>query len=203
MPRLNIHPWKLSCCCSERQIPCLSVSGESGAVSVYNANHICTALPPGSSGEEPQSSFNCFSALTTTTTTVISYPPSTDDWHRANVCEQGDGEMCRKHAQGTICVSVAVTLYFYCCVFVLRWLMPSFPASFRSGLRASAKGSSGMTEMQGNRAVHIAFNRSMTSSLANQFYHLWIWGGRFFFFLFVFFRKKWFPNFVHLQYVGP
>lgn len=37
---------------------------------------------------------------------------------------------------------------------------------------ASAKGSLGMTEMQGNRAVHIAFNRSVTSSLANRFYHL-------------------------------
>lgn len=58
---------KLLCCCSERQIPCLSISGESGAVSVYNANHICTALPSVSSGEEPHSSFNCFSALTTTT----------------------------------------------------------------------------------------------------------------------------------------
>lgn len=29
-----------------------------------------------------------------------------------------------------------------------------------------------MTEMQGNSAVHIAFNRSITSSLANRFYHL-------------------------------
>lgn len=34
--------------------------------------------------------------------------------------------------------------------------------------------------MQGNSAVHIAFNRSMTSSLANRFYHLSGFGGGFF-----------------------
>ena len=53
---IHVNGLRLLFCCCERQILCLSVSGESGAVSVYNANHICTALPPVSEGDEPQSS---------------------------------------------------------------------------------------------------------------------------------------------------
>lgn len=49
------QPWKMVLGSCEKQIPCSSISGESGAVSVYNASYICTPLPLVSCGEEPQS----------------------------------------------------------------------------------------------------------------------------------------------------
>lgn len=50
----------------------------------------------------------------------------------------------------------------------LSWL--DYSTTLRDWARTKAL--FGMTEMLGNRAVHIAFNRPVTNSLANRFYHL-------------------------------
>lgn len=66
--------------------------------------------------------------------------------------------------------SLFVLLYVYNRVIHVK--LPSLQWIKTWRQRARAEGSTGMTAMQRNRAVHIAFNRSMTSSLANRFYHL-------------------------------